>query len=144
MAMRASFLIAILWLAGCGHASVVQNPAPVSAASSSDATEQAILDALPRRGWSVEEVTPGRIVAFLSIRSHLLRCEITYDAQKVRVEYLDSDRLDARRTKSGTVYAHRHVNSWMTHLASDIQMAIDKAAAAPSSAQAAAASPTSP
>lgn len=128
MAMRASVLIALLWLAGCGHASAVQNPAPVAAASSTDATEQAILDALPRRGWTVEEVTPGRIVAFLSIRSHLLRCEISYDAQKVRVEYLDSDRLDAQRGKSGTLYAHRNVNTWMTRLAQDIQAAVDKAA----------------
>lgn len=101
----------------------------MQAAASTDATEQAILDALPRHGWSVEEVTPGRIVAFLSIRSHLLRCEITYDEQKVRVEYLDSDRLDAQRTKSGNFYAHRNVNTWMKRLAADIEAAVRKASA---------------
>ncbi len=131
MAMKASVLIAALWLTACGHAAIVQNPAPIHAAPSVDATEQAILDALPRHGWSVEDVRPGRIVAFLSIRSHLLRCEITYDAEKVRVEYLDSDRLDAQRTKSGSLYAHRHVNTWMTTLARDIQTSLAKTPAAP-------------
>ncbi len=127
MVMRASVLVMTLWLAACGHAAVVQNPTPLPAAPSPDATEQAILDALPLHGWSAEDVKPGRIVAFLSVRSHLLRCEIGYDAQKVRVEYLDSDRLDAKRTKDGAVSAHRRVNAWMKTLASDIQSTLSKA-----------------
>jgi len=121
-------LLAAMWLAGgCFGGTLVQNPPPLTAASSTDATEQAILDALPRHGWSTEEVTPGRIVAFLSVKSVLLRCEITYDAQNVRIAYLDSDKLDAERNKRGEVYAHGKVNKWMRRLARDIQVGVSKA-----------------
>lgn len=124
-------LLAAMWLAGgCSGGTLVQNPPPLTAASSIDTTEQAILDALPRHGWSTEEVTPGRIVAFLSVKSVLLRCEITYDAQNVRIAYLDSDKLDAERNKRGDVYAHGKVNKWMRSLARDIQVGMNKAAVA--------------
>ncbi len=124
-------LAAILLAGGCfGGADRVQNPASLTAASSTDATEQAILDALPHHGWSTEEVTPGRIVAFLSVKSVLLRCEITYDAQNIRIAYLDSDKLGAQRNKRGEVSAHRKVNKWMATLARDIQVGVKKVPAA--------------
>ena len=87
------------------------------------------MDALPRHGWSTEEVAPGRIVAFLSNRAFLLRCEIRYDERDVRIEYLDSDKLDAQVGKGGQVTAHRKVNSWMLKLARAIQAAVNKAQA---------------
>lgn len=134
MAMKTTFLAvwvvalgAALGAGGCWRGSVVRNPSPVAAAHSSEVTEQAILDALPKHGWTVEDVGEGRIVAFLSVRSHLLRCEISYDQSKVHVKYLDSDRLDAKRGRSGSLHVHRNVNTWMKTLAADIEAAIGTA-----------------
>lgn len=123
----ARFYIAVLaltlWgLAGCfGPNGVkVQNPAPIAAGASLDATEQAILDTLPKRGWTTETVEAGRIVAFLPVRKHLLRVEIRYDAQQVQIAYLDSANL-AEERKGDEVFAHKKVNGWMKKLASELQ-----------------------
>jgi hypothetical protein len=127
----------LLWLtvlaSACGgHTARVQNPSALAALSTPEATEQAILDALPTRGWSTEEISPGRIVAFLSIRAYLVRCEITYDEREVRIAYLDSDQLGERR-RGDAIYAHRNVNKWMKKLAASIQRWLQTASKAQAS-----------
>ena len=111
--------------AGCSRLALVKNPVPFPAATSMDATEQAILDGLPDRGWSAEEVTPGRVVAFLTIRRHLVRVEITYDQHEVFIAYLDSDQLGEQDRRDG-VYAHRNVNRWMRNLSASIRASIEQ------------------
>jgi hypothetical protein len=113
-----------LAMAGCSKGVVVQNPAPFAAAASPAATEQAILDALPRHNWSAESVEPGKIVGFLSVRSHLLRVDISYDDSNVVLAYRDSDHLNEERGEGGQVVAHRNVNKWMDTLAQDVRLAI--------------------
>jgi hypothetical protein len=110
----------------------VQNPAPIAAAGSLEATEQAIIDTLPNRGWTTETVEPGRIVAFLAVKGYLLRVEIRYDAQQVEVVYVNSDQLKEER-KDGKVYAHKKVNGWMLKLQRELQAGMAQAASAPNS-----------
>ena len=112
-----------LAIAGCSKGVVVENPAPFAAAASASATEQAILDALPKHNWSAENVEPGKIVGFLTVRSHLLRVDISYDDANVILAYRDSDNLNEERTDSGII-AHHKVNQWMGTLANDIRLAI--------------------
>jgi hypothetical protein len=106
---------------GCGGGGVaVQSPIAVQSGRTVEQTEQAILEVLPRRGWTAESVQPGRVVAFLSIRKHLLRVDIRYDAQRVNLFYVNSDNLAAHVEANGQVYAHRNVNRWIQLLARDI------------------------
>jgi hypothetical protein len=119
-------LVLTLWgVAGCfGPNGVkVENPAPIAAGASLEATEQAILDSLPKKGWTTETVEAGRIVAFLPIRKHLLRVEIRYDPQQVQIAYLDSANL-AEERKGDEVYAHKKVNGWMRALATELQQGV--------------------
>jgi hypothetical protein len=109
---------------GCSKEAPLRNPLPVIAASSPAATEQAILDALPKRRWTAEDVQPGRIVAFLPIRTHLVRVEILYDSRSVRIGYMSSDNVGEYRGSDGQLYAHRNVNKWMQNLALDIQQSV--------------------
>jgi hypothetical protein len=107
--------------AGCGGGGVpVQSPIAVPSGRTIEQTEQAILEVLPRRGWTAESVQPGRVVAFLSIRKHLLRVDIRYDAQQAALFYVNSDNLSAHVSADGQVYAHRNVNRWIQLLARDI------------------------
>jgi hypothetical protein len=112
---------------GCGGGGApVRNPDPMAATGDPDTTQQAILDALPKRRWTAEDVQPGRIVAFLPVRSFLVRVEITYDQSAVRIAYLNSDNLGAREGKDGQVYAHPNVNKWLRNLAVDISQSLAK------------------
>jgi hypothetical protein len=56
----------------------------------------------------------------LSIRKHLLRVDIRYDAQQVNLFYVNSDNLAAHVEADGQVYAHRNVNRWIQLLARDV------------------------
>jgi hypothetical protein len=150
MRVRGSMLAILLGACvamACGGGGVpVRNPDPIAAAPSSDATQQAILDALPKRKWTAEDVQPGRIVAFLPVRQFLVRVEITYDANQVRVQYVNSDNLGAHQEANGQVYAHGNVNKWLKNLATDLARALSEAAHATSAAPATAggAVPASP
>jgi hypothetical protein len=117
-------LSATLFAAACGGGAAIISPVSVQAGRTPQQTEQAILDALPKRGWTAESVQPGRIVAFLSIRSHLLRTELRYDASQVYLFYVDSDNLAAHVEADGRIYAHGNVNKWMQNLARDIAEAL--------------------
>jgi hypothetical protein len=131
-----ALLLGVLFLMGCGGGGVpVRNPDPIAAAPSSDATQQAILEALPKRRWTAEDVKEGRIVAFLPVRNFLVRVEIVYDANQVRINYLSSDNLGAHPGADGQVYAHGNVNKWLRNLAVDVARSLSEqantAAAAP-------------
>jgi hypothetical protein len=117
------FMASTLALVGCAKNVPVQNPAPFAAGATPAATEQAILDALPKHNWAVENVEPGKVVGFLSVRSHLLRVDISYDAANVVLAYHDSDNL-AEERQGDQVLAHKRVNKWMSTLANDIRLAI--------------------
>lgn len=122
--MMSLLVVSTLTLTGCSKAVVVKNPAPFAAAATPAATEQGILDALPKHNWSAENVEPGKIVGFLTVRSHLLRVDISYDANNVVLAYRDSDNLNEERSGAGQIVAHHKVNQWMDTLAQDIRLTI--------------------
>ncbi len=130
MSLRALFLVMVVCLVGapaCSHAAPIRNPDPIAAAPSPEASEMAILEALPKRRWTAEEVTPGRIVAFLPVKGYLVRAEIVYDARQVQIRYLSSDNLGERRGDDGEIYAHANVNKWLRTLAVTIARALGTA-----------------
>ncbi len=131
MSLRAVFALVIVCLVGtsaCSHGAPVRNPDPIAAAVNEEATEVAILEALPKRKWTAEEVTPGRIVAFLPVKGFLVRAEILYNAQSVQVRYLSSDNLGERVGSDGQVYAHPNVSKWLRNLALTIARGLGQTA----------------
>jgi hypothetical protein len=142
MSLWMSLVVAALGALGCGGGGApVQSPVAVQAGRSMEQTEQAILEVLPRRSWTAESVQPGRVVAFLSVRKHLLRVDIRYDPRTVSIFYVDSDNLAAHVEANGQVYAHRKVNQWIQLLARDIGAAL---AVAPEASNAGGSAPTGP
>lgn len=121
--MNAVLMILVgLWLVGCAAAPVLESPRQVdvpSAASQAD-VEDAILQAMRDRGWSVHERSDGHIVADLNVRTHFARIDIRYDAGSVSFEYVDSRNLEYQ-VVDGEERIHGNFNSWMDNLANDIR-----------------------
>ena len=113
--------VAILLL-GVGACKVVglRNPDPIVAASSPDATSSAIKKALSHRGWLVAKEEPGKVYATLHLRVHTAKILISYDADRVSIQYVDSDKLKYRKDKNGREYIHKNYNSWIKNLLKDI------------------------
>ena len=101
----------------------VDDPVPMVATGSLETTEQVILDTLPKHQWTAETVEPGRVVAFLAVRTHLLRVEIRYSATEATVKYMDSDNLDEKRD-GDKVYLHKNAVRWMRNLQKDLSTAL--------------------
>ena len=118
--------VALTVAVGCGgHGVVVQSPQSVGAVPGNPVqTEQAILAALPRRGWRAQSVEPGRIVAFIDSGGHGLRVDIRHDPQQIAIYYVDSSNLAARIEPTGHVYAHSKVNTWIRNLSMDIAASV--------------------
>ena len=109
-------------MAACGGRGVpVQSPVTVPGAGNMALTEQVLLSTLPQRSWVVDAVQPGRVLATLPVRTHLLHVEIRYDPQQVAVYYVNSANLAEQLDSEGRLYAHKKVNSWISRLARDIE-----------------------
>lgn len=115
-------LLVSLWLAACATAPVLESPRQldVPAAAEQGEVEDAILQAMRDRGWSVHERSDGHIVADLNVRSHFARVDIRYDASSVSLEYVDSRKLEYQVVE-GEERIHGNFNSWMDNLINDIR-----------------------
>lgn len=132
MRLRSWLIAMCLGLMACGGSrALVQTPTVLRASTSPEYTQQVILDTLPKRQWTTESTEPGRVVASLAVRTHLLRVELRYNAREVAIFYVDSDNLQASVGQDGHVYAHKKVNAWIHRLALDLATAL--AASAPAS-----------
>ncbi|MEE4330002.1 MAG: hypothetical protein V2J10_03990 [Wenzhouxiangella sp.] len=117
-----SFAIVMLCLVGCASTPMLESPreANVPSGMTTAQVEQAILDAMRARGWSVHDRSRGHIIADLNVRAHFARVDIRYSADSVRLEYVDSDNLDYEIV-DGQQRIHGNFNSWMTNLIRDIE-----------------------
>lgn len=127
-ALTVCLMVVMAGCAGAGRA--VQSPLIVPAASNLALTEHVILSTLPERGWVTDAVQPGRVLATLPVKKHLLHVEIRYDPQQVAIYYVDSANLDVRADAEGRLYAHKKVNVWMRRLARDIDRGLAEASEA--------------
>ena len=83
---------------------------------------QGIRAGLVGRGWIVtEDDGQGNLVAQILVRAkHTLIVDIVYNDQSFDINYKDSDNLDYRIRRNGTVNIHRNANSWMNNIRMDI------------------------
>ena len=147
--LRWSVVCVLAWVAGCGGGgAVLRDPAPIYVADARPAADvrTAVLGALARRHWQPESESENRIVAVLYIREHIARVLITYDGQRVWIQYVDSQGLAYSVDRSGRQRIHPNYNRWVANLASTISAALPRGAvvAAPGAPAAPPAAPLEP
>lgn len=97
-------------------------PAPVRvpAGKTTENVKEAILKALPQRGWIGTEIAPDVIEArFDKNGKHTLVVDLKYDAATVAMTYKNSVNLDYKIVDNQQKL-HRKANSWMKNLSQDI------------------------
>lgn len=115
--------LSVFAFAGLVHArsAPLVDPDPV-AIPASLSQEQVIKDikrALIGRGWSVTTEQPGEIQSTLNLRDHVARIKVSYDAQQVRLAYMDSSNLDYK-LKRGKPVIHGNYLGWIGFLINDL------------------------
>ena len=62
-------------------------------------------------GWQMDPIRPGVMRATLNLRTHVAVTEITYDAQRFAIRYVDSSNLGYDGTN-----IHKNYNGWIHNL----------------------------
>ncbi|KAA3611763.1 MAG: hypothetical protein DWQ01_06680 [Planctomycetota bacterium] len=109
----------LLFLAACS-ATPLLDPEPFPTQLNEEVTREAVIRGMAVRGWVVEEENPGRVLARLNLRSHVVKVLIRYDEEQVSLEYSDSANMDYQNSDDGE-FIHKNYNSWVRNLAGDIQ-----------------------
>ena len=94
-------------------------PIAVPAGLKIDQVTKAIKASLVGRTWVVASEEPGHIVSTLNLREHMAKIDIVYDAQTIRIKYLDSGEL-LYAEKKGQRMIHHNYLSWIQNLVTDM------------------------
>lgn len=115
-----SMLLTLL-LVGCGRVQPVMNveDTPVAYDLQNKQVKAAIVQSATNRGWTIEETSPGVLIAKINVRSHFAEVEIPYSNKYYSIIYLNSVNLKASDGK-----IHRNYNRWVNNLNVDIQRAL--------------------
>lgn len=127
--MKSIFLqltLLAIFAAGCSRTAPLQPPGPLQAAAHPATTEAAIMRALSKRGWLVQQRYAGAIDAIYAPRKHKLWVRIAYDQRAVQIYYVGSEGLQESR-EGNTIYIHARANTWLQNLATDIAGALQEA-----------------
>ena len=115
-----SVLLTLL-LVGCGRVQPVMNveDTPVAYDLQNKQVKAAIVQSATNRGWTIEETSPGVLIAKINVRSHFAEVKIPYSNKYYSIIYLNSVNLKASDGK-----IHRNYNRWVNNLNVDIQRAL--------------------
>lgn len=118
----------LLLLMGARQAPLV-DPDPIAVPSGVDqkTVEREIKRALIGRGWTITAEAPGQIDSTLNVRAHSARVRISYDAQRVALNYVSSDNL-AYEEKRGQRLIHKNYASWVNNVLTDLSRGLQMAA----------------
>jgi hypothetical protein len=116
-------VLSLFAFAGLVHARsaalVDPDPVAIPAGLSQEQVVKDIKRALIGRGWSVTTEQPGEIQSTLNLRDHVARIKVSYDAQQVRLAYMDSSNLDYK-LKRGKPVIHGNYLGWIGFLVNDL------------------------
>lgn len=119
--------VALLALGACTRAVLMPAPAiTVPTGVSQDQVKTAVVTALDGRGWTVDKLQDGNILATLHLRDHTATIRVTYDTQAVHIAYVSSSNLEYRQSR-GVRYIHRNYNGWISFLEQDIRRNLQNA-----------------
>jgi hypothetical protein len=131
--MAAVVVLSVALLPSCNQYRLapLQRNVPVGAAgpSSPAAQERAIEAALANRHWAVVQKQPGRYVAKLLERVHVVTVNINYGAEGIFIDYVDSAQLMYTRDSAGRETIHRKYNTWVQNLADGIRVELARSRA---------------
>lgn len=118
----------LLLLMGARQAPLV-DPDPIAVPSGVDqkTVEREIKRALIGRGWTITAEAPGQIDSTLNVRAHSARVRISYDTQRVALNYVSSDNL-AYEEKRGQRMIHKNYASWVNNVLTDLSRGLQMAA----------------
>lgn len=113
----AAFALVVLATLACRTAPVLNvEGAPVPPGLTQEQVHDALLSAVPRRGWIVQEDQPGLLTARLDRRDHSATVDIAYDTTSYRITHRESKNLRFDGTN-----IHKNYNGWIMNLNGDIQ-----------------------
>lgn len=117
--LRAALItLALLTAAGCTSKPVLntQHDLPANAQVSEEKMKTVIVNALQKREWTVQRLSPQRVQAEITVRNqYYAAIDITYTRNSYAITYRDSRELGY---KDGKI--HRNYNRWVNNLDSDI------------------------
>lgn len=118
------FTLLLVVASGCRTTPIV-NPQPSQAAGTEAQTREAILAGCRAQDWVPTESGTNRIEATRLVNGkHEMTVAITYSAEDVRMEYVDSRNLDYTRGPDGTEYIHKNYYVWTNQLWHEIKRRI--------------------
>ncbi len=95
------------------------DPVSIPAGLSQEKAVKDIKRALIGRGWTITAERPGEIDSTLNLRTHTAKIRVTWDAQTVRIAYVDSVDLDYKERK-GKRFIHPNYLGWVSNIAKDM------------------------
>lgn len=110
--------LALLVTAGCTNKPVLntQHDLPVDAQVSEEKMKTVIVNALQKREWTVQRLSPQLVQAEINVRNqYYAAIDIRYTRNSYAITYRDSRDLGY---KDGKI--HRNYNRWVNNLDSDI------------------------
>ena len=117
--LRAALItLALLTAAGCTNKPVLntQHDLPVNAQVSEEKMKAVIVNALQKREWTVQRLSPQLVQAEITVRNqYYAAIDIRYTRNSYAITYRDSRDLGY---KDGKI--HRNYNRWVNNLDSDI------------------------
>ena len=81
--------------------------------------ENAVMEALTGRGWSIAKHMPGEIDATYARRDFSVTIAVHYDRSQVQINYLNSSNLKYE-VRNGQRWIHTNYPSWIQNLVTDI------------------------
>lgn len=118
----------LLLLMGARQAPLVDpDPIAVPQGLSAGQVEREIKRALIGRGWTITGESAGSIDSTLNVRAHTARIRISYDSQRVALNYVSSDNL-AYEEKRGQRLIHKNYASWVNNVLTDLSRGLQMAA----------------
>jgi hypothetical protein len=94
-------------------------PIAIPAGLKIEQVTKAIKASLVGRTWTVTSEEPGHIVSTLNLREHMAKIDIVYDAQTIKIAYLDSGEL-LYAEKKGQRMIHHNYLAWIQNLVNDM------------------------
>lgn len=116
---------AVLFIGSAAHAAapivdIKDQPVP-DGLTQEQIQSRLVAGVLSRPGWTVQEVTEGRLVAQLSVRSHLASVDVTFSDAAYSITYKDSHNLDYKPKKRKI---HANYNKWVGTLNGALQRSL--------------------
>jgi len=129
-------------------------PVPIPPGLTQQQVVEAIKKGMSRRNWRIEKEEADKILSVIYVRSHVVKVNITWNDNDVRINYFDSynmkyemrkprsripsdDEYDYGSTRNDEKevkpipYIHDRYNSWAKNLANDIRIQLGFAASSP-------------